>query len=415
MSGLAPPVFNYFSEMKNSAGIKRRSMKKAYIINLKYGIWENQLWLEADDNEAMQEKWEIAKAKLTDVATACQSSGDYFNKAIEHFQEYRSEPPMKEIKVTKNDSGQRIDRFLSKSFPLGQGQICKLARKNCIKLNGKKCKPDTHIAENDIIKLFIPDEMLIPKAKTDPDDFTSVSDKIDIVYEDENILLVDKPVGMVVHEDESGDSDTLINRIKSYLYRKGEYHPENELSFAPALCNRIDRNTCGIVIAAKNAESLRILNQKIRDRELTKLYLCIACGKVTPDSATLTAYLEKNSDTNTVKISDKKTKSNLTVKTKYKVIAYNGENSLLKVDLLTGRTHQIRAHLAYIGHALLGDGKYGNNKLNKKYGFKYQALCSYELQFKFTTDAGCLSYLDGKCFKAKAPDFVKMFGGNIKL
>ena len=169
------------------------------------------------------------------------------------------------------------------------------------------------------------------------------------------------------------------------------------------------------MIAAKNAESLRILNQKIRDRELTKLYLCIACGKVTPDSATLTAYLEKNSDTNTVKISDKKTKSNLTIKTKYKVIAYNGENSLLKVDLLTGRTHQIRAHLAYIGHALLGDGKYGNNKLNKKYGFKYQALCSYELQFKFTTDAGCLSYLDGKCFKAKAPDFVKMFGGNIKF
>ena len=112
---------------------------------------------------------------------------------------------MKEIKVTKNDSGQRIDRFLSKSFPLGQGQICKLARKNCIKLNGKKCKPDTHIAENDIIKLFIPDEMLIPKAKSDPDDFTAVSDKIDIVYEDENILLVDKPVGMVVHEDESGD------------------------------------------------------------------------------------------------------------------------------------------------------------------------------------------------------------------
>ena len=322
---------------------------------------------------------------------------------------------MKEIKVTKNDSGQRIDRFLSKSFPLGQGQICKLARKNCIKLNGKKCKPETHIEENDIIKLFIPDDMLIPKAKADPDDFSAVSDKIDIVYEDENILLVDKPVGMVVHEDESGDSDTLINRIKSYLYHKGEYRPENELSFAPALCNRIDRNTCGIVIAAKNAEALRILNQKIRDRELTKLYLCIACGKVTPDSATLTAYLEKNSDTNTVKISDRKTKTNLTIKTKYKVLAYNGENSLLKVDLLTGRTHQIRAHLAYIGHPLLGDGKYGSNKLNRQYGFKYQALCSYELEFKFTTDAGCLSYLDGKRFKAKAPDFVKIFGSNIKL
>ena len=315
---------------------------------------------------------------------------------------------MKEIIVSENDSGQRIDRFLSKAFPLSQGQICKLARKKCIKLNGKRCEPNTHIAQNDVIRLFVPDEMLIPKTAS-PNEFMSASTEIDIVYEDENILLVDKPVGMVVHEDDSGTSDTLINRIKSYLYQKQEYHPEDELSFAPALCNRIDRNTCGIVIAAKNADSLRILNQKIRDRELTKLYLCIACGKVEPKNALLTAYLEKNSDTNTVKISDKKTKDNLTIKTKYRVLGFNGENSLLEVDLLTGRTHQIRAHLAYIGHPLLGDGKYGSNKLNRKYGYKYQALCSYELRFKFTTDAGRLAYLDGKRFFAKLPDFAKQF------
>ena len=322
---------------------------------------------------------------------------------------------MKEFTIGRNDAGQRLDRFLAKAVPLLPASLAqKYIRIKRIKCNGKRIDRDTRLQEGDVLQLYINDEFF-DKPREDNAYLTVANPKLSIVYEDENILLVDKPVGMVVHEDESGDSDTLINRIKSYLYRKGEYHPENELSFAPALCNRIDRNTCGIVIAAKNAESLRILNQKIRDRELTKLYLCIACGKVTPDSATLTAYLEKNSDTNTVKISDKKTKSNLTIKTKYKVIAYNGENSLLKVDLLTGRTHQIRAHLAYIGHALLGDGKYGNNKLNKKYGFKYQALCSYELQFKFTTDAGCLSYLDGKCFKAKAPDFVKMFGGNIKL
>lgn len=322
---------------------------------------------------------------------------------------------MKEFTIGRNDAGQRLDRFLAKAVPLLPASLAqKYIRIKRIKCNGKRIDRDTRLQEGDVLQLYINDEFF-DKPREDNAYLTVATPKLNIVYEDENILLVDKPVGMVVHEDESGDSDTLINRIKSYLYRKGEYHPENELSFAPALCNRIDRNTCGIVIAAKNAESLRILNQKIRDRELTKLYLCIACGKVTPDSATLTAYLEKNSDTNTVKISDKKTKSNLTIKTKYKVIAYNGENSLLKVDLLTGRTHQIRAHLAYIGHALLGDGKYGNNKLNKKYGFKYQALCSYELQFKFTTDAGCLSYLDGKCFKAKAPDFVKMFGGNIKL
>lgn len=322
---------------------------------------------------------------------------------------------MKEFTIGQNDAGQRLDRFLAKAVPLLPASLAqKYIRIKRIKCNGKRVDRDTRLQEGDVLQLYINDEFF-DKPREDNAYLTVANPNLNIVYEDENILLVDKPVGMVVHEDESGDSDTLINRIKSYLYRKGEYHPENELSFAPALCNRIDRNTCGIVIAAKNAESLRILNQKIRDRELTKLYLCIACGKVTPDSATLTAYLEKNSDTNTVKISDKKTKSNLTIKTKYKVIAYNGENSLLKVDLLTGRTHQIRAHLAYIGHALLGDGKYGNNKLNKKYGFKYQALCSYELQFKFTTDAGCLSYLDGKCFKAKAPDFVKMFGSNIKL
>ena len=315
---------------------------------------------------------------------------------------------MREIVISKNDSGQRIDRFLSKSFPLlSQGNICKLLRKNCIKLNGKRCEANTRLAENDIIKLFIREELLEQK-KRDAD-FREQSADIDIVYEDENIMLVNKPVGMVVHEDSENEQDTLINRIKCYLWKKGEYDPDSELSFAPALCNRIDRNTCGMVIAAKTAEALRVLNQKIRDRELKKIYLCIAAGDVQPKSATLTAYLEKNSDTNTVRLSDRKTKTNLTVKTKYRVIKYNGENSLLEVDLLTGRTHQIRAHLAYIGHPLLGDGKYGNNKLNKQYGFKYQALCSYKVIFKFTTPAGVLSYLDGKEFCAPMPEFAKEF------
>lgn len=316
---------------------------------------------------------------------------------------------MREIVVAKNDSGQRIDRFLSKMYPLlSQGHICKFARKKCIKLNGKRCEPKEHIAENDVIRLFIPDELL--EARQADADFRSVSGELDIVYEDENILLADKPVGMVVHEDNDNEQDTLINRIKSYLYQKGEYDPDNECSFAPALCNRIDRNTCGIVIAAKNAEALRVLNQKVRDRELKKLYLCIAAGRVAPESAVLTAYLEKNSETNTVRITDKKTPSNRTIRTKYRVLKYNGANSLLEVDLLTGRTHQIRAHLAYIGHPLLGDGKYGSNKLNKQYGFKYQALCSYKLIFDFKTPSACLEYLNGKEFTARLPDFAKAFG-----
>ena len=209
---------------------------------------------------------------------------------------------------------------------------------------------------------------------------------------------MDKVPGLVVHEDDENTADTLINRIKKYLFVKDEYKPDDEQSFTPALCNRIDRNTGGIVIAAKNAEALRILNQKIKGRELQKLYLCIVLGQLPKKEDTLTAYLEKNSETNTVIVSGAKAPRNLTIKTKYRVIDSFGDLSLVEADLLTGRTHQIRAHFAYIGHPLLGDGKYGRNAENKRYGLKYQALYSYVLKFKFTSHSGSLSYLNGKTF-----------------
>ncbi len=316
---------------------------------------------------------------------------------------------MREIIIGANDGGQRLDRFLLKSYPLlSQGHICKFMRKNCIKLNGKKCEVSKRLTENDIIKLYIPEELLQERQREVA--IEDISSELNIVYEDENILLIDKPVGLVVHEDNDNEQDTLINRILSYLYKKGEYDPEKEKSFAPALCNRIDRNTSGIVIAAKNAEALRIMSQKIKHREITKLYLCAVYGRVEPASATLTAYLYKDSSKNKVIISDRNTKVNLTIKTKYKVLSCDGENSLLEVDLLTGRTHQIRAHMAYMGHPLLGDGKYGNNRINKQYGYKYQALCSYRLKFDFTSDSGILSYLKGKEFKCALPDFALKFG-----
>ena len=256
--------------------------------------------------------------------------------------------------------------------------------------------------------VYIKDELLEEK-KPSEDDFLTADSTLNIIYEDENILLVDKPAGMVVHEDNENSRDTLINRIKSYLYRKGEYRPEEEFSFAPSLCNRIDRNTGGIVIAAKNAESLRILNQKVRDRELTKLYICAVHGIPEPREATETAYLFKNEQENRVVISEKKAPQNRTIVTKYRVLETNRGNSLLEVDLVTGRTHQIRAHMAYLGHFLLGDGKYGSNKINRELGYPYQALYSYKLIFRFTTDGGILNYLNGREFTAENIWFLEKF------
>lgn len=314
----------------------------------------------------------------------------------------------KEIIIGENDSGQRLDRFLIKAFPsLKSGIINKAVRNKDIKLNGKRTETSYRLVRGDIVYFYFPDSLLEIKPKDT--DFIAAEDRLSVIYEDENILLLDKEQGLVVHADNSNTADTLINRIKKYLYQKGEYDPENEQSFAPSLCNRIDRNTCGIVIAAKNAEALRILSEKIKNRELTKKYMCILVGKPPKNEDTLTAYLEKNSDTNQVRISDKKTSKNLTVKTKYKVLESNGELTLAEIDLLTGRTHQIRAHMAYIGCPLLGDGKYGINKINVKYGFKMQALCSYKLTFNFKTDAGILEYLNGKTFEVREVPFLDKY------
>lgn len=312
---------------------------------------------------------------------------------------------MTEITIRKNDAGQRCDRFLSKAYPnLKSALVNKLMRKKRIKVNGAKAEPNVILKEGDIIRFYLSEELLSKKPIEREADFRDISAEINVIYEDGNILLCDKPCGLVVHEDNDNTADTLINRILSYLYRKGEYNPNDEQSFTPALVNRIDRNTSGIVIAAKNAEALRILNQKLRDREVEKLYLCAVFGIPKPREAIMTAYLKKLSEENRVVISSSPKPGFLTIKTKYRVLESRGELSLVEVDLLTGRTHQIRAHFAHIGCPLLGDGKYGDNALNKKYGVKTQALCSYKLIFRFTTDAGALSYLDGREFTAKNSD-----------
>ena len=305
---------------------------------------------------------------------------------------------MKEIIINKNDAGQRIDRLISKLFPqLPQSMLYKSLRKDCVKVNNKHIKDGAfRVSEGDVLKLYIKDEFL---QAPDPDTaFMKIEPKLSIVYEDENILLCDKKQGMCVHADDEGSTDTLIEHIKSYLWRKGEYNPDMENTFCPSLCNRIDRKTGGIVITAKNVETLRIMNQKIKDRELEKKYLCLVYGHLPKKSGRLTGYILKDEKKKQVYVYDEPKKGARSYSTLYKVVREYPEYSEVEAELETGRTHQIRAGFAHIGHPLLGDGKYGTNEINRKFPYYGQALYSYKLKFTFKTDGGILEYLNGKEF-----------------
>ena len=314
---------------------------------------------------------------------------------------------MKEIVVNRNDAGQRLDKFLTKLMPnLPQSMLYKGLRKDCIKVNGKHIKDGAFkINEGDILKIYFKDEFF--EAPNPDTAFMQIAPQLDIVYEDENIILVNKRQGMCVHADDSGSTDTLIEHIKAYLWKKGEFLPEQENTFVPSLCNRIDRNTGGIVIAAKNAESLRILNQKIKDRELQKKYLCLIFGHLDKKSGVLKGYLFKDEQKKQVYIYDSPRKGAKSYSTRYKVIKEFSEYSMVEAELETGRTHQIRAGFASIGHPLLGDGKYGTNEINKRFAYNGQALYSYKLKFVFNSDGGILEYLNGQEFKVENVTFAE--------
>ena len=316
---------------------------------------------------------------------------------------------MKEIQIRKNDAGQRLDRFVGKAVPLlPESLLQKYIRLKRIKRNGKGAKRDVRLVEGDVLQLYINDEFF--ERPTEENAWLKIAmPRLDIVYEDENILLADKKPGVLCHSAGEWSWDTLISNIQAYLRQSGEWDPKAENAFTPALCNRIDRNTGGIVIAAKNAEALRILNDKIRDREIAKYYLCIALGRVEPPKGRIECFLRKDEKSNTVRVYHRPVPDGRSAITLYQTLQTRGELSLLEVELLTGRTHQIRASMADLGHPLLGDGKYGVGSVNRKYGETHQALYSYRLRFDFPSDAGILEYLHGREFQVDEVSFQKKY------
>lgn len=315
---------------------------------------------------------------------------------------------MEILKANNNDAGQRLDKFLSKRYKsMPSALLYKYIRTKRIKVNGKRAKENQILDAGDEILLYIPDEFTGGSRRDEA--FMRLQPRIKVAYEDDNVIVVDKKAGMLVHSDEGCEGDTLIDHIKAYLYEKKEYRPEDENSFAPALCNRIDRNTSGLVIATKNAEALRDMNDTIRERGVKKLYLAACHGFFEKKQGKMTAFLEKNAVENKVRVREKAGRHTRTAELIYRVVSENRARglSLLEVELLTGRTHQIRAQMADSGHPLLGDGKYAVNKDDRRMGYSFQALCSYSLTFD--APRASLEYLSGKTVRAEKPEFLKLF------
>ena len=304
---------------------------------------------------------------------------------------------MKIIKINHNDENIRLDNFLSKTFKsLKKPEIYKSIRNNKVKVNDKKVKFDYRVKLGDEIKLYINDKLL-----TNNKQQSNINQKqeFSIVYEDINIMVVYKPKGLLVHTDSINSNNTLINQIISYLIKTNQYNPNIENCFIPSLVNRLDRNTAGIVLIAKNHKTLDLLNEKTKNHEINKYYIAKVHGIIDPKHATLVAYLTKKSAKNFVIITKKPINDNSKkIITEYRMIRHDNKTSTIEINLLTGRTHQIRAHFNYIGYPLVGETKYTNSIVVKTNTSNHQALCAYKIIFKFKNKNNHLGYLNNKTF-----------------
>ena len=315
------------------------------------------------------------------------------------------------INIGPNEAGQRSDKFirkLLKDVPLSA--IYKSFRKGDIKVNGKKAKEKYALQEGDLVEIR---EIKTEANKNKKKLFQRIDNKLKITYEDENMLLVEKWPGVLVHSDKPNGEATLTDYVLSYLYDKGDYQPEKEVTFTPASCNRLDRNTYGIVIFGKNFNSLRDLNEMIRDRKIEKYYLALVKGRI--KDGTYEAFISKNQDSNISKVYDHYAKNTKRIAMEVKTVQSCGTFSLVELNLLTGRSHQLRAHLAFLGNPIVGDLKYGDKKLNSffvnRYGLDYQFLYAYKLIFKETSDS--LSYLKNKTIAESLPPILKKIKNDV--
>lgn len=315
---------------------------------------------------------------------------------------------MKQFTAGKNEDGARLSRFVeSVTAGMPRSLLYKSFRNKRVKVNGRPAKPDARLCEGDVVQLYINDEFFAEKPAPTPKlEAQKRKFPLTVVWEDENIAVLYKPAHLLCHSDKTGDV-SLVDLFREHCAARGEYNPAAENTFSPAVCNRLDRGTEGLVLAAKNYAALRDMNAIIRDDLLTKQYLCITAG--VPPKGRHIAYLRHFEKGNRVRVQSEPGEGFRQIITDVAPLKTKGPYALCGIGLVTGRTHQIRAHLAFLGAPILGDVKYGSRRMNERTGLRTQALCAQSVTFREIPPDNSLAYLSEQCFKLASTSVEKVF------